>query len=827
MLKRPLLRIRWIPLFFTFQVLAGSILLAATGPPKNPNSAKGCAICHYRWIDTFFVEGRGTDLVPYQSEKVAADPGMCISCHDGSVMDSRARMLHGKAHRTDMKPPVDMIIPGIFPLDDEGKVQCATCHTAHGVESGPGIEETIFLRTSNRDSAMCRMCHPDKDGGPDAGNHSLSVSTKIIPPALKMRGAHEGNKKSQMICETCHTAHGSSNEGYLVKGAGDSGLCLDCHEEMNTFNRMGQRNDNHVINAAPRITTLTKVLQGKGAKLGYDGVITCQTCHKIHNNRIRQRALLIEDNHQSGICLTCHPDKQRVSKTKHNLAISAKAEKNLEGRTAAESGMCSACHLPHKAARKSYEKDEDTDRTTARCLSCHAKGMVAEKEKLAGYLHPVGVTLSETANSAKGNRNRGIVREKEMLGLPLFNEFGVADIKGKITCATCHDTHGAMGIEGGSPVENSAPRLENALLRKSSPEICRACHDDKFAIENSKHDLDSLFMGGNTILKQKVPESDLCLNCHRIHSSEPEGSIWNRKIITAAGNQVNDRCTTCHGDGGLAPEMIVKDNSHPVNIPLTDNTRTTTLPLFDGTGVMMDNGVMTCYTCHDPHSWSPIRSENGDVSIEERPVNRFLRIEVAPESDLCISCHGDKADVRQTDHNLIVTAPGAKNAAGRTPQESGVCGACHLVHNAAEKIGLWAIDLPTGDKGDNVLDRMCNSCHSENGAAASKVPQISSHPETLFADKWENGWGKEPAFPLFDKTTARPTKAGDISCASCHDAHHWGANPLRGSAPANIEGNATTSFLRPHVPDKECRHCHGFEGLLKFKYYHRADERKK
>ena len=60
-------------------------------PPKNPNSAKACAICYYRWIDTFFVDGRGSDLVDYTAEKVVATPEMCFSCHDGSIADSRAR----------------------------------------------------------------------------------------------------------------------------------------------------------------------------------------------------------------------------------------------------------------------------------------------------------------------------------------------------------------------------------------------------------------------------------------------------------------------------------------------------------------------------------------------------------------------------------------------------------------------------------------------------------------------------------------------------------------------------------------------------------------
>ena len=65
---------------------------AVTAAPENPKSAKACAICHYRWVDTFFIEGKGSDLVPYQSDKVVATPDMCISCHDGSIMDEVAEM---------------------------------------------------------------------------------------------------------------------------------------------------------------------------------------------------------------------------------------------------------------------------------------------------------------------------------------------------------------------------------------------------------------------------------------------------------------------------------------------------------------------------------------------------------------------------------------------------------------------------------------------------------------------------------------------------------------------------------------------------------------
>ena len=75
-------------ILFSILFIFAAMLLdeaSAVEAPRNPNSAKECAICHYRWIDTFFIDGRGTDLVEYQAEKVVAKEEICFSCHDGSV----------------------------------------------------------------------------------------------------------------------------------------------------------------------------------------------------------------------------------------------------------------------------------------------------------------------------------------------------------------------------------------------------------------------------------------------------------------------------------------------------------------------------------------------------------------------------------------------------------------------------------------------------------------------------------------------------------------------------------------------------------------------
>jgi predicted CXXCH cytochrome family protein len=216
-------------------LLVSDISFAEVLPPKNPNSAKGCAICHYRWIDTFFIEGKGSDLVEYSAEKVAATPERCMSCHDGGIVDSRAKMRNGFSHKVGVAPDADMKIPDIFPLGEKGKIQCATCHTAHGVPSDPNSDETIFLRTSNKDSRMCKMCHIGTDTTVDQGNTQGNNMVLDISKDIHQRehAPLTSEKKKRPICESCHAAHGAEYEQSVIYSAQNSTLCLECHVDAN------------------------------------------------------------------------------------------------------------------------------------------------------------------------------------------------------------------------------------------------------------------------------------------------------------------------------------------------------------------------------------------------------------------------------------------------------------------------------------------------------------------------------------------------------------------------------------------------------------------
>jgi hypothetical protein len=161
--------------------------------PDKPDSGKKCAICHFQWVYPFYTEHRDGELVPQPAEKMVATAEMCFSCHDGSIADSRKIVFHDPGHREGVLPSEKITIPEDFPLDDGGRLQCSTCHTPHALASEAGVGVEVFLRSSDRESDLCRTCHRDKEGGPAKGNHSIAVSAKKQPAEIVGHGGRFGD----------------------------------------------------------------------------------------------------------------------------------------------------------------------------------------------------------------------------------------------------------------------------------------------------------------------------------------------------------------------------------------------------------------------------------------------------------------------------------------------------------------------------------------------------------------------------------------------------------------------------------------------------------
>lgn len=765
---------------------------------ENSSENRECATCHVMWLSDFQDKKIDT-LIPYNPQPieesgkqngVASTERMCFSCHDGYVLESRFRWREGRHnHPVGHKVPKKIKIPKkdgkeTFPLNMEKKIYCGTCHSAHGVDWGQN-RAAIFMRAVNESSNMCRACHKTNATGSEHGNHPILDRIKRLPEKLKAAGAKIG-PNNKVICESCHRQHGAPAE-----------------------------------------------------------------------------KLLVLDNAQSSeLCITCHKDKKNMSNTKHDMNIMSPNLKNSKKQTPTKNGLCSACHVSHNAKGPklaSIEARAGADPLEANCVNCHNDNSVAKKAAIGKHSHPINVDVKKVGIKVDGKKwlsdSPFVDQVGQLNSLPLYGKKGHSVKNGtQVACGTCHDPHNwSVKDKNKSEEPMTAERLRklrgngnNSFLRiaqgKNSA-LCTNCHVNKLAIKSTKHNPRNVTgeMAEKMHPKRTSESSEdlndgLCGTCHKAHNGEAV-SMWARK--PGKGDAPIERlCNDCHNKNSVGKDKLIGNHSHPLNVSLKKLKGHTKLPLFTKKGERTKdkNGVVDCATCHNVHQWDPkdIQSTAGAVNeVDGDAQTSFLRIPSDATAEMCIECHKQEQFVKGTEHDLNVTAPDAKNKFGQTVKQSGVCGQCHAVHNAATKTKLWSRKL---GKSNDPVDLYCRSCHEKGEIASDKVipPKNGTHPKDVVV--WSSKIrdragrhhkGKKFDIPVFNRQ-GKHANIGQLTCASCHNPHKWNGRKEKNGPGKKTEGNAMNSFL--NVTDTEnfvCSDCHGLDGLFRYKYFHSPSSRKK
>jgi predicted CXXCH cytochrome family protein len=801
----------------------------AVGSVRDISAKRECAICHIMWLNEFQQEDV-TPLIPYDPKPVV-DTGkqdivsterVCFSCHDGFIMDSRFAWVRKKYfHPVGVVPSEKVNIPTrdgrrLFPLNNEGKIYCGTCHSAHGV-SWKQKESPIFLRAKNIESSLCLACHLDRSTGPKEGNHPVYRPIEKVEKELVDFGAKFGVKdgRATVICQSCHRIHGARDKKALVAPNENSALCGHCHVDRYAKDRKeAAAMGTHPVNVKSSKVKIAEEITDAGGKIGKNGEIICQTCHSPHYAKY-DATILVKRNIGSSLCKTCHSDKKMVANTKHDLSLSEGNLTNIREQTVEDAGTCSACHVPHGGnglkmwARPLKEGEDDM---AALCYSCHSEGHVAENKQVGKETHPIGKKLSNLGNN-----------DIELSG---YSKEG-KPVKGggRVSCPSCHNPHQwdpndpAVKAKPGSKSDASTRFLRVANDTTNSP-LCLKCHTDKSTIVGTKHDAANI----EGVERGK----GVCATCHSVHKGKGP-RMWAQEPKEGV-DPVSSLCKSCHDKKGVGKEKLVGVETHPVGVPIknlgikvssekwtlpdeinSDNLHIQALPLFDekGSRSTQESANVACATCHDPHRWSAEQStEESDPLAEGDGKNSFLRIANRSDGELCANCHFDKLPVVKSKHNIGKFAPENENDLGQPAGKNYVCGNCHVPHNAKGK-RLWARTL---DKRLGVSEAMCRSCHEKTGVAKDKLVGDHSHP--LGVDVRKLAGKSEPTLPLYNKKgEQKPAKhRGRVSCPSCHNPHQW--DPDDGAsmegAEMDVEGDANNSFLRkPAAPNGElCVDCH-------------------
>lgn len=755
-------------------------------------STKECSICHYEWIDTFMIHMRSTDIAPLPKGRLVASEKICFSCHDGSVVDSRIRVWGNDMHKVGVKPPSWMFIPKELPLNDENKIECRTCHTAHGTgdPKKQGMERSVFLRVTNQNAELCKLCHKDKVG---YGNHP----EKVLNNRLDIEFMFFGDK-NKVTCMSCHTPHGSKYEKILVDSAYNSKICYDCHTEK------GKESDlNHPVNVSLG-ESMIKEIENTGIKIN-EGKLICISCHKPH--RAKGGKILAIENSNDNLCITCHNDKKKIYFTNHNM----KKRPNVGGLEFEyePNNVCSYCHKPHGWNIKGGTNGIDP--YSKLCLSCHSKSSVVGNKiiDLNKYgNHPVMKLLNDNISLPLYKNSQYVLSGKKMYS------------SGYITCFTCHDTHTKqekflrMGIKDNSlcidchknkrKINNTKHysndvtcischkihNSENKNLLKSGDKGCLDCHKDNgiakgkaiiknnhpvnkvvfskikdvYKLEDGKlicttchepheNGVDGKFLRGsffsicldchidkNQIISSKHDFSDknrnFCSQCHSVHNAKSS-----TRILTFEINKQKDLCTKCHNDKGLA-----KKTTPAMLHPTTNKFKIKT---------SFKNSFIECVDCHDPHKNGPKKNSNRTFN------NSFLR-DLSTKDVACFNCHIDKKELINSKHNILKSSKDYKEQ-GIKKEDDDPCGFCHSIHIQKNRDleGLKTMEL-------------CENCHKKSEIVEDKII-FESHK-----------------FVSLKNLPLEGAKSDIMNCSTCHNPHQSSKNML-------IEGKNSNDI---------CSYCH-------------------
>lgn len=479
----------------------------------------------------------------------------CEQCHDGLLNDSREVFDKNLfRHPVDIKPKME--IPAFFPLSDDGKMRCVTCHSPHGVTSledaksvrshGQVVElirhrpaDELFTRMTREDSALCTACHgedPHAKSTSKEGHPTGTVLVDMLKETLAKQGIDAGDA-TKANCLTCHAMHGASSET-LARSSGEGGICVTCHVDQ------GITEKNHPLGSRMRIDH--KPREGSEVPATPAGGPQCESCHQLAGGA--GPALLRRPKDGGIVCVACHDDKAR-------LADGTENHSNIRG----EHGiLCLGCHQVHGAdqSRHLLAAVSTMAGDPNGCLACHAPG---RPDAAAGVSpgragHPVdGRTHDKITLVCATCHDSHEPTPGQKAECKSCHEQRVAELKhGFAQCDDCHGVHRDPKLAGGAAAKF------NPVTRR-----CLGCHAPetagvnvpsvivfqhaqlKFAGGRSRTGvLTSLALFGPT--GQKVPSSEngdiTCSTCHNTHTPDPSGISKLRIDGVKAG------CKGCHGD---------------------------------------------------------------------------------------------------------------------------------------------------------------------------------------------------------------------------------------------------------------------------------------
>lgn len=313
---------RWIAAFLLGSAAVCTAPSAVAEMEPETADQFECSACHTERLREFRRRGAAT-LVAHEPtpdldtgrQDAASAPDMCLSCHDGFVMDSRSLWKAGhRGHPVGMVPSDSVNLPvagnePVFPMNDDGRMYCGTCHSPH-YHGSATTAPPPFMRVGLEDGNLCLACHRDKKSVADSDHAPQSSRRRSAEPDYAERGT----------CTRCHVAHDALGPVMWARETGNAktvadALCHSCHEgDVDRYEHPQMieawsddlRSGLVADDGAPM-----PVFDQDGSR-ALTGVIGCPTCHDAHRQRPaglpdeRPGLFLRRARSEQMLCADCH-----------------------------------------------------------------------------------------------------------------------------------------------------------------------------------------------------------------------------------------------------------------------------------------------------------------------------------------------------------------------------------------------------------------------------------------------------------------------------------------------------------------------------------------
>lgn len=756
-----------------------TVLLCSLAYALEPADGFDCVLCHPARDKAVFEK-----LERVYGEEVrtlSARSVVCISCHDGSLLDSRD-ILGPKAQGHPLGVRMEGKSGARLPLYGDSRLECATCHTPHP-ENSTSLKRPGWLRGEAGKPFPCADCH-EKAASGLSSHLNLATDAKARERVAAAGGTF--TKDGRITCATCHAPHGGKGPKLLLlpyAREGENTLCRLCHAE-------GKGQVSHPLYS----------VQGREIPpefpLSPNGVLTCATCHPPHGVADETAAVgLRTPGGVTAPCLPCHPaiGGSGFGHMGEKLSQKAVAAVKAAGAKAGKDSAlgCLSCHVVHQAPEAKLLTQPFFDgKAFGLCVQCHkateVTGKISEAKSQpctdCHQLHLKGPKVSP--------------KEREPCGECHAAKGGTGDHPLSGGCGSCHAVHQPVSKKG-----HLKSKWEGDLL-------CRGCH----ATGEYGHALGrTLEVKDNELLLRRGIRLDPghkvgCPTCHTVHGAK-ELSLLN------ANEEI--LCLYCHdaenpfGGGGL------KAGAHPVGTALSKEQQgllgkaSKTIPKSAGETARAErfSKVLSCSSCHRSHKKAVVTSVTCEKCHPDRISQSHQREEGcltchpthtgAPPATLCAGCHKSVKDTaHQKGHDLVAAASPAVGDDGKLGETGKIgCPTCHNPHGDDRRLLRGANPTSlclnchtskaelakgphfTGKPGEKSGCEVCHPVHGKEVDERSQKERCADcHKSEMGSAKPHSAsgslglWTKSGGLPLFD-AYGRRNEYGLVDCPTCHDVH--------------------------------------------------------